>query len=98
MAETRVGGLGYETSPPLAYDAGLLLSVAGFPRPFGRIDHLLLGCDVRQDPCLIEERLFWAIEAEENLKIVYNSVAAQCPTCHATTSFDPHDASVNLQL
>jgi hypothetical protein len=27
-----------------------------------------------------------------------NSVAAQCPTCHATTSFDAHDASVNLQL
>jgi hypothetical protein len=26
------------------------------------------------------------------------SVAAQCPTCHATTSFDAHDASVNLQL
>jgi hypothetical protein len=27
-----------------------------------------------------------------------NSAAAQCPTCHATTSFDAHDASVNLQL
>jgi hypothetical protein len=27
-----------------------------------------------------------------------NSVAAQCPTCHATMSFDAHDASVNLQL
>ncbi|MBV8416450.1 MAG: hypothetical protein JO251_14665 [Verrucomicrobia bacterium] len=25
-----------------------------------------------------------------------HSVAAQCPTCHATTSFDAHDASVNL--
>jgi len=23
-----------------------------------------------------------------------NSVAAQCPTCHATMSFDAHDASV----
>ena len=27
-----------------------------------------------------------------------NSVAAECPTCHATTSFDAHDASVNLEL